>query len=574
LKAESGLSVDDQFLAQSIRDIPGFQMDGEFNLEVYQNQLSSQGMTPQEFEDQMRSSMILRQYPATLNASSIATTSEVDQFIQLQQQERAFAALLVLAEPEETGDSEEQAEAEEDTAAESDAEQDESGDPDEIEDEIAESAPEASEERIQQWYEEHANDYRHPERVVVEYVELDAQQLEPEGDIEDDTLRQRFEEQSARFITPEARLASHILITVAPTADEAEIETAKQEAQALYERAVGGEDFAELARENSQDQGSAPSGGDLDWVDPGVMVEAFENALYELSMEAPISEPVQTGFGWHVIQLRDIRPAEGMSFEEARETLESEFITERNERLFLEAADRLVDIIYEDPTTLEAAADELDLEIQVVGPCDRTGGVAGVAANPEFVAAAFSDLVLLQDSASDPIDLGTNHIAVVRVQEHLPESAMLLDEVREEVIAAIRADDAMKVAESRAMALLERLEGGETLEALAEETGIELLESEGATRTSPEVSPDLRTELFEMAAPEENQVRNALVSLDVGYAVVALREVRAGSLSEEEAALRDSFRQRLANVRASSETQAFLTALRDQSEIQVFEDRL
>lgn len=536
--AETGLSVDDQTLAQAIRDIPGFQVDGEFNVEVYQSQLSAQGLTPQAFESRMRASMVLRQYPATISASAIATPREVDEYIRLQEQERVFGALLVMAELDE-----------------------------------AEPAP-VDDERIQSWYESHSEDYRLPERVVVEYVELNAAEMVAEEPVDEDTLRQRFEEQAGRFITPEARLASHILIEVDPTAGEAEIETAREKAQALYERAIAGEDFAELAREHSEDRGSAASGGDLDWVEPGVMVEAFENALYELTMESPISEPVQTGFGWHVIQLRDIRPAEGMTFEEARGTLEAEIVAERNERRFLEVADRLVDIVYEDPTTLEAAADELGLEIQIAGPFDRSGAEEGVAANPKFVETAFSDLVLLQGSASDPVDLGPNHIAVLRLREHLPEAPRPLEEVRDEVIAAIQRDDAMQGAESRASALLERLQAGESLQALSEETGLGFVESEGATRTASEISPDLRTELFEMAAPSEGSVSREVVPLDEGYAVVELREVKPGSLSEEEQARRDSYRRRLANVRASIETQAFLRMLREQSEIRVFEDRL
>lgn len=559
--AETGLSVDDQFLARRIREIPSFQIDGQFSAEVYQSQLAAQGLTPPEFENQMRASMVLSQYPNTISASAIATPREVDEYIRLQQQERAFAALVVDAEIDsDEGDGEGETDSGEAVDSEGESETEPAGD--------------IPEERIQAWYDEHAAQYRNPERVIVEYLELDAAELESDEPIDEDTLRQRFEEQSARFISPEARLASHILIEIDPTAGEAEIETARERAQALYERALAGEDFAELAREHSEDQGSAAAGGDLDWVEPGFMVEAFESALYDLTMESPISEPVQTGFGWHIIQLRDIRPAEGMTFEEARDTLEAEIIAERNERAFLDKADRLVDIIYEDPTTLEAAADELELEIKVAGPFDRGGAEEGIAANNKFVEAAFSDLVLLQGSASDPVDIAPNHIAVMRLREHLPESARPLAEVRDEVIAAIRRDQAMQEAESRAMALLERLQGGVTIEALAEEPGVELVASEGVTRTSPEVPAALRDRVFGMPGPGEGEVTREVVPLESGYAVAELREVRPGSLSGDESARREAFQRRLANVTSSSETQGFLSMLRAQSEIQVFEDRL
>lgn len=581
VSAESGLSVDDQFLAQAIREIPGFQVDGEFNSEVYQSQLSAQGMTPSQFENQMRASMVLSQYPQTISASAIATSREVDEYIRIQEQERVFSALLILAEVD--GPAEDDAVSEEDAVAEegeseSDADTQTETDTDTETESVAEaparSSPEVAEERVQAWYEEHIENYRVPERVVIEYLELDAAQLETEEELSEADLQQRFEEQSGRFLTPESRLASHILIQVSPTADEAEIETAREEALALYERAQAGEEFAELAREHSEDQGSASAGGDLDWIEPGVMVEAFENALYDLSMESPLSEPVQTGFGWHLIQLRGVRPAEGMSFEEARPTLEAEMMTERNERRFIDAADRLVDIIYEDPTTLDAASDELGLEINEAGPFDRSGAEEGVAANREFVETAFSDLVLLQGSVSDPVNLGMNHMAVLRLREHLPEAPRPLEEVREDVIADIRLDDAMQAAQARATALLERLQSGEDLAALAEETGLELVESEGASRVATDIAPDLRRELFELSVPEEGAVSTEVLALDNGYAVLELREVRPGSLNEEEEGRREAYRRRLANVTASSETQAFLRLLRSQSEIQVFEDRL
>ena len=167
--------------------------------------------------------------------------------------------------------------------------------------------------------------------------------------------------------------------------------------------------------ENSQDQGSASAGGDLGWVESGVMVQAFENAMYELSMEAPISEPVQTGFGWHVIQLKEIRESTGMSFEEARMTLSASMKRKMRPAHSLSRRIGLVDLIYEDPTTLESAALVMELPVNVAGPFSRTGG-EGVAATPEVVEAAFSDLVLLQGSVSDPVNLDENRLVMIKLK--------------------------------------------------------------------------------------------------------------------------------------------------------------
>lgn len=581
---EVGLSVDDQRLAQAIREIPAFQVDGEFNTDVYQSRLLAQGTTPQEFENDMRAQLILEQFPGTITASAIATDWELQQFVRLQDQQRSFKALLVKAETEDeeaVGDVESVAE-ELDEAAEETLEEA----VDAAEEAIAEAALEESEpqepadssspvaeEAIVAWYEGHPGDYRSEEQVLIEYIELNAETLEDDLEPDEDELRARFEEQKARFITPETRLASHILIEVSPEADEATIETARQMAEGLAQRARDGDDFAALASEHSQDAGSASEGGDLGWIEPGFMVQAFEDGVYELDLEAPISDPVQTGFGWHVIQLRDIRPAEGMSFEEAREILVEEYIAESQERKFLEQADRLVDLIYEDPTTLNAAADMLDLDVKEAGPFGRAGGV-DVAAIPAVVSAAFSDLVLAQGAVSDPVDLGENHIVMLRVKEYFPEALKPLDEVRDEVIASVQRDNAMQAAAARADELLAQLESGADILALSLDEGIELFESDEVQRSMQGLPQDLLSQVFLMPAPEGDAPRFGVVPLDDGYAVVQLDGVVDGELSEEDLIRQQNYRRRIANSTANSEALGFLRMLRDQSEVEVFEDRL
>jgi len=588
---EVGLSVDDERLAQAIREIPAFQVDGVFNPDVYQSRLLAQGTAPQVFENDMRAQLILEQFPGTITASAIATDWELQQFVRLQDQKRSFKALMVLAETNEdeveaeldaVGEAETAEEIVEDsldTSLEESVEAAEAGLAEEALDETAlleEAAAGLSpvdEEEIVAWYEAHPDQYRSEEQVSIEYIELNAANMEDDVAPDEDQLRARFAEQEARFITPESRLASHILIEVSPEADEATIETARQMAEGLAQRARDGDDFAALATEYSQDAGSAADGGDLGWIEPGFMVKAFEDGLYALSLEAPISNPVQTGFGWHVIQLRDVRPAEGMSFEEARDILVEEYNAENQERKFLEQADRLVDLIYEDPTTLNAAAEELDLEVQEAGPFGRSGG-DGIAANADVVNAAFSDLVLAQGAVSDPVDLGENHIVMLRIKEHFPEALKPLSEVRDEVIASVERDKAMKAAAERAEGLLAQLEAGVDILTLAEDEAVELIEMDETLRTTPAVPADLRAQVFLMPAPEGDSPRLGVVALDNGYAVVQLTAVVDGEVSEDDLIRQENYRRRIANSTANSEALGFLRMLREQSEVEVYEDRL
>jgi peptidyl-prolyl cis-trans isomerase D len=536
VSVDAGLAVTDERLALEIRNLPVFEVDGEFNADVYQQRLQAQGMTPQQFEQDLRASLVLDQFPSNIGSSAIATRWEVEEYARLQDQQRAFSAVVVPA--------------------------------------VVDEASPVDEEAITAWYEENQFDYMSEEQVVIEYLELDASQIGGEVDISEEQLKARFEEQQNRFITPEARLASHILIEVAPEAPQVDIDTARKTAEELSQRARDGEDFAQLATENSQDLGSAEGGGDLGWIEPGYMVQAFEDGLYELTPENPISEPVQSRFGWHVIQLREIRPSEGMTFTEARDILLEEYQVELDERRFIEQADRMIDIIYEDPTTLDAAADELGLEVQQAGPFGRAGDVVGIAANRSVIDAAFSDLVLGQGSVSDPVDIGTNHMVLVLLKEHFPEAVKPLDEVRDQVIAAVRTHRAMEAAEQNAQAMLDRLEAGEVLEDLAAEAGLEVVANEAATRTAPDVDARLRRGLFLMERPEEGASTRDILELDEGYAVVRLEGVSDGVVAESDTARTQAYQRRIASASASAEAIGFIEMLRAQSTIEVFEDRL
>jgi len=562
---DAGLTVTSERLAAAIRAVPAFHVDGQFNTDVYQSRLAAQGRTAQQFEIDMRSQMVMNQFPSAIASSAISTSWELNDYVRLQEQERAFSALLVPV-------------ATDQAAAETDAEgadtEDGSAETEAAESESAERVEEiVDEDSILAWYESHPDDFRSQEQVIVEYLELDAATIGGAVEPDEDHLLARFGEQEVRFITPESRLASHILIEIDTQAAEAEIETARQQAADLAERARGGEDFAALAREFSQDAGSAADGGDLGWVEPGFMVQAFEDGLYELSAERPISDPVQSGFGWHIIHLREVRPAHGMSFTEAREILLAEYQAEADERRFIEQADRMVDIIYEDPTTLDAAAQDLGLEVQVAGPFGRLGGT-GIAASQEVVKAAFSDLVLTQGAVSDPVDVGENHLVMIRLQEHLPEALIPLEEVRDQVMVSVRAERAMEAARASAEALLAQVSADSDFAVLAEENGLELLTLEAAKRTSTDVRADLRGKLFLMDAPGESGPLIEVMELNDGFAVVRLERVTDGVLPEESALQAESYKRRISNATASTETFAFLRMLRSQSQIEVFEDRL
>jgi peptidyl-prolyl cis-trans isomerase D len=535
--ASMGLDVDDETLAKEIRQIPGFQVEGQFNADVYQSRLAFQGMSPKQFENQMRSQFVVSQLPQNISMSSIVTPAELSTFVALRDQGRTFSAVMVPAVP-------------------------------------LEIPPTFTEQEITEWYETNADEFQSEEQVIVEYVELDATFL-PLGEApSEDYLRDEFEVQKARFISPEQRKVSHILIEVAQTADDATKETARQTAQDLTDRARAGEDFAELAKEYSQDQGSAGSGGDLGWVEPGVMVKAFENAMYELDLDNPISDPVETGFGWHVIDLKEIQESTGMSFEEARQQLIREYEDEESSRAFLEQADRLVDLIYEDPTTLESAALDMGLEVKQAGPFTRSGG-DGIAANPEVVEAAFSDLVLLQESVSDPVTLDEGRLVMVKLLEHLPQATRPLDEVRDEIVNALTEQAARDRAEATANELLAAYQSEEgDIETLALVAELEYSYFDQIQRNALVPDNRLVTEVFQLSIPAEGQSIEAVLPSTDGFAVIQLEKVTDGVIDEGAALAQQQYSRILTNSNASQEATGLIKRLRSEADVKVFEDRI
>jgi peptidyl-prolyl cis-trans isomerase D len=531
------LSIDDARLAQQILDIPSFQLDGQFSQDVYLARLTSQNLTVKQFERQMKAQFVMSQLPSGLMTSSFSTGAELQNYVSLQDQTRSFKSVIVV--PKGTD---------------------------------ASSLPDEA--AIQAYYDEHQTSFRSEEMVTIEYLELNVLDIPMTTEPDEEFLRDRFEQQKGRFVSAEQRQVSHILIEVSASEDEGVKATAQQEAQDIADRARAGEDFATLASELSDDIGSAASGGDLGWLEPGVMSDSFEGAMFELSLESPVSDPVQTGFGWHVIQLRDVRPSEGMSFEEARSVLIQEHQEEESEREFIDKADQLVDMIYEDPTTLDSAALDLGLDIHQVGPFTRSGG-EGIATNSEVVDASFSELVLLQGSVSDPIDLSDNHLVMIRVLEHLPSAVQELELVRDRIIEEIKVAEALAAANQEVVNMLAELkEEGAELDTIASAYGYVVVDTEAAARWNFVPDRTVVIEVFSLDLPEDGSALSTVVEASNGYALVVLESITPGALEPGQEVNERQYRRQISNAAATLEFTGMMKQLRRNSDIEVFVDRL
>ena len=351
--SRDGLSISGQQLSDAISELPVFQVDGKFNADRYREALATRSppQTPIEFEAMARTTLLEQALEQEIALSGVASDTDVDDANRLSRQKRDLR-YLELPVPA-------------DGQAPTDAE-------------------------LQAWYKAHASDYRTQEQVALEYLELDAATLAVPATIDDATLKQRYDDQKNRYVEPEQRLASHILLNVPANASPAieKATQAKAAALAVQARAAGA-DFAALARANSQDEGSKALGGDLGWLSQSAIDQkAFASALYSLK-PGQISDPVRTNEGWNVIQLRDVRPGKQIPFENVRAQLERDELKDQREKLFSDRSGKLVDLTLKDSTTLSSAARELGMTVQKTPLITRAGG-AGITADPKVLKAAFS----------------------------------------------------------------------------------------------------------------------------------------------------------------------------------------
>jgi len=530
-----GMRISDRAITDILADIEAFQVDGQFNADAYRQALGAIGETPRSFELDLRDDLLTQLLPMALTDTAIVTETEVDRFISLQQQKRSATLIEVSAEP--------------------------------FRGEI-----EIKQEDIAEYYQGNLVSFTSEERVRLGYVSLKADELLEDVTLGEEELRQRYEAARQRYLTPEARRASHILLAAG---DERSAEEARALADALRERVREGESFADLAAEYSDDFVSAEDGGALGWIEPDDMVEPFEDALYALEEPGAISEPVETRFGWHLIRLEEIRPPQGMSFEEARSEILQEYLERQRDELFIEMSERMVDLVYADDTSLEPLAEELGLEIRETDWLTRAGHDQGVASHMEVVETAFSDLVLLDGAVSDPIDIDRNHMVAIKVIEHEPAEPRPLEEVSDSIRERLLAERASQAAKAQAETLLKRLSAGEFegLEALAEAEGLELIELDAVGRNAFEHGPQFIQALFRRPDPGETPTLHVLEKQD-GYALVRLEGVQPGNPAEASDSERDLVRRQMQFGRAAYERTGLLDWLRDNTEISVIEDRL
>ncbi|MGR9106833.1 MAG: SurA N-terminal domain-containing protein [Gammaproteobacteria bacterium] len=528
-----GFVVSDAQIRDVIRQIPYFQGQHGFDKEKYDTVLRVQRITEPYFVEQMRNEMEIAQLQEGITRSTFATKSELERFLILRDQLRKFEYLTIP---------------------------------------VQESDAAIKPEEIEAYYKQNEASFRYPEKVSVQYIELNIDEIAAKFTVTEEELRNFYESQKELYTRKERRKVSHILAAVDPKGGDASDAAALEKIHKARAMLNDGEEFATVAQKLSDDKITAKQGGDIGLINPGDLDKNFEEAALALDL-GQVSDVVKTPFGYHLIKLTELEAGEVKPFETVKAEVETAYRRQKAENTFYEVGERLAQITYENPDNLLAAAENAGLEIKTSELFSR-GETKGFGANPKIQEAAFSEQVL-EGKNSDPVELGSDRVMFLRLDKHIPASSKPLEDVRDEIVSLIKNRNARDAAKKEADTLFKELQAGTTtLAAVGESKGLKVSKPEAVPRNETTLPQELVKALFSADKPVKDKAVPFQVGLADGAQVLAeLLEVQNKPASEtgDQEKQKDQADKWLSTQIANAEFSDLLGELKEETGITVFE---
>jgi peptidyl-prolyl cis-trans isomerase D len=522
------LITSDQRLARYLQQDPSIaglrDANGKLDMERYRQLAASQGMTPEMLEARVRRDLSNQQVLAGLQGSVLVTQRQTDMALDAYLQRREvqvkrwlpadFAGKVTLADAD-----------------------------------------------LQGYYQANTERFRSVENADVEYLVLDVATLQKRVELPEQDLKTYYEQNMQRLAGQEQRRASHILVNAAKDLPAAEKQKARAKAEALLETVrKAPATFADVARKNSDDSGSASRGGDLDFFARGAMVKPFEDAAFALQ-KGSISDIVESDFGFHIIQLTDIKLPKVPSFESMRPQLEADLRKQQAQRQFSEMAETFSNSVYEQADSLAPVAERLKLTLQKAQGVTAmpAAGVQGYLANPKLLQALFSDDAIGKRRNTAAIEVAPNTLVSARIVTHRPAAVRPFEEVKAEVRQRMLASQAADLAKAEGQNKLKEWSANAGEASL----GAALTVSRDQSQNLPQAVVDAALR----ASPEKMPV---LVGVDLGaqgFAVVRVNKVVPRP--EVSASLAQQSRLQFAQLWGQAEAQAYLASLKAKYKVEV-----
>ncbi|GAB3628718.1 Peptidyl-prolyl cis-trans isomerase D [Pandoraea terrae] len=529
---KKNLSVSDEQVREALLAIPAIQQlrkpDGSIDEAAYMQLLAAQNLTPQRLEAQIRFELASRQLPSSVQASAMLPKAVVDRFAQLRAQEREVSALAILS---------------------------------------AEFAGKITPTpaQIQAYYDAHKASFQTPESAKIQYVVLDPKAMPASASAtpSDDDLQKLYKDNVARYKTDEQRRVSHILIAAPADATPGDRAKAKAKAdQLLAQLHKNPNDFAKLASENSDDPGSKSKGGDLGFFGRGAMVKPFEDAAFAMK-DGDLSDVIKTDFGYHILKLTGIKPAQTKPFEEVKGELAAEWRQQQQAKDYAKLADQFTNSVYEQPDSLQPVADKLALKIQAadVGRTPNPALGQSPLNNEKLLRAIFGDEALKNKRNTEAVDVGQGVLVSAHIVEYHPAATPALTAIEPQVKAKVVAELAAQAAKKDGEAKLEAMRRGGA-------NGFD-----GAQRVSRDNPGKLAPAALNAIFSADTQSLPAYVGVDQGdqgYTIYRISKVTQPTAQDPQRLAAQT--QQLNQIAGQSEWNAYVAGLRERSKVKINQD--
>lgn len=521
---KEGLVAADEATKKLIQGLDYFKVDGKFDKKRYQDLLAAQHLSSAEFVNRIKKTQVMEQYQRSITDSSFATQYDIEHFFKIQNQLRDIEYTTIPVTP-------------------------------------ATSQP--TEAEINAYYQQHQNQYQSPEQVSIEYVTLSLDHLAKEVKVTEPQLKSFYEEQKKLYSTKERRKISHILFAFTKGADEKAV---LKKAEAVQE-ALKTKTFEALAAEMSDDKATSTKGGDLGLFEAGVMEKNFEEVASKLKLNE-VSKPVKSAYGYHLIKVTELVPGVVKPFEAVKAEVTQAYQRKEAETNFYALNDKLAEISYQNPDSLTAVAEALGVQIEKTPLFTKETG-EGIAKEAAVRSAAFSEEVL-KGNNSEPVELGTDRIVVLRMLKHHPSATRDLKEVRAQIVTALLSEKAKQQALAVAAELKKQLLAGKKLPALAAEYKLAVKTVAKLGRSSAEVPAQVNQAVFKAAKPVGGKLTVLTVAMPTGeQIVVSLNKVTEGVMSESDKKQQQLAEKNIAKAFGEATFEAVINSLQASADVKV-----
>jgi peptidyl-prolyl cis-trans isomerase D len=530
---DGGYRASDRNVADAIAAIEVFQKDGKFDQQTYDNFLKMQRRDPVSFEAQVRADLTEQQLRDAAVATAFIPKTEMERYESLRNQQRELEVFTLKMTDFQT-------------------------------------QAQVGDQQIADYYAQNKAAFMTEEKVQIAYLELKRDDLAAKLTLDDAALQQWFEDNAERYAKPEERTVSHILVSVDDPAKDAE---AKQRIDALYaDIQAGKRTFEDVAKTDSDDKNTADNGGSLGAIVLADWGPEFTKAVTALAA-GQMSEPVKTEAGYEIIRVIEIKPAVAQEFVTVKAAVEKDYRTEQADKAFVDAADKMQTLAYENDGDLASIATALNLNVQQSDWATQSQG-QGIVADEKVRNAAFAEEVLKSGKNSEALELADGHVVVLRVINHEAAAQKPLESVQADIRSQLLAQASRQLTAQKGEAVLTKLSATQTWsvltdEGIGDESGVEKLGL--VTRTDSKLSPEIAQKAFAMNAPVEGKSSWAGIVLGTGdYVVINLKAVKTGDATAADATSNRLYGQSL----GMRELSAMLESLRESAEIETHPENL